>query len=333
MKRKKTVLIVEDEAVLAIDTANILQDFGFEVILTSTGEEAVDLGIENSNIDLVLMDIDLGKGINGINASKQILARRNIPIVFRTFHSDETFLNQVNLINRYGFILKSAGKHVLLSTIKLAFDLFESQKNLIMEKEKYCSLFRSSNDGIAVYKMITDENGKYINYEILDVNHAFETITGLKKEESIGKRATELYNCKVAPYIDVFSKVVETNQSCSFETTYELIGRSFNISVFSPQPGNFVTLFSDITKRKKEEEEKALLIKELEEKIDESKNIEGFLSICAKCKKIRDAKNHWHPVADYLAEHTDLEFSHGICPDCAKIIYGEDFYNKAMKDE
>ena len=48
------------------------------------------------------------------------------------------------------------------------------------------------------------------------------------------------------------------------------------------------------------------------------KVLSGFLPICANCKKIRDDKENWVPVEDYIREHTNAEFTHGICPDCGK---------------
>jgi hypothetical protein len=71
--------------------------------------------------------------------------------------------------------------------------------------------------------------------------------------------------------------------------------------------------------RKKEEEERNKLIDELTKALSEIKHLSGLLPICALCKKIRDDQGYWNQIEDYLKEHTDADFSHGICPDCAKI--------------
>lgn len=61
---------------------------------------------------------------------------------------------------------------------------------------------------------------------------------------------------------------------------------------------------------------------DLEKALAEIKTLRGIVPICANCKKIRDDKGFWHQVESYVREHTEAEFSHGICPDCAKELYG-----------
>lgn len=53
------------------------------------------------------------------------------------------------------------------------------------------------------------------------------------------------------------------------------------------------------------------------------KYLEGFLSICASCKKIRDKKGNWHPIESYIHARTEAKFSHGVCPECAEKLYPE----------
>ena len=70
-----------------------------------------------------------------------------------------------------------------------------------------------------------------------------------------------------------------------------------------------------------DEREKTIL--NLEKAIKEVKTLQGILPICASCKKIRDDKGYWSQVDTYIHEHSGTEFSHGICPDCAKKLYPE----------
>lgn len=62
---------------------------------------------------------------------------------------------------------------------------------------------------------------------------------------------------------------------------------------------------------------------ELEKSLSEIKVLRGFLSICSYCKKIRDDKGCWSPVETYIKNRSEVEFSHGICPDCAKKLYSD----------
>ena len=88
-----------------------------------------------------------------------------------------------------------------------------------------------------------------------------------------------------------------------------------------------VESFQDISKRKRAEDAKEDLIEELQNALEEVNLLSGFLPICASCKKIRDDKGYWNQIESYLRKHSELEFSHGICPDCAKELY-PDTYKK-----
>jgi hypothetical protein len=81
--------------------------------------------------------------------------------------------------------------------------------------------------------------------------------------------------------------------------------------------------FTDITERKQAEEERERLIVELQEALAKIKTLRGFIPICASCKKVRDDEGYWHQVEVYIRDHSEAEFSHGLCPDCLKKLYPE----------
>jgi PAS domain S-box-containing protein len=80
-------------------------------------------------------------------------------------------------------------------------------------------------------------------------------------------------------------------------------------------------LRQEILEREMAQKEKERLIKELQEASRKVKTLRGFLPICACCKKIRDDKGYWSQVETYLLEHAEVEFSHGLCPECQKLMY------------
>jgi hypothetical protein len=73
--------------------------------------------------------------------------------------------------------------------------------------------------------------------------------------------------------------------------------------------------------------EKDSLILELQQTIDEVKTLQGIIPICASCKKIRDDSGYWQQVEAYVKNHSDAEFSHGICPECVNELY-PDLYDE-----
>ena len=79
--------------------------------------------------------------------------------------------------------------------------------------------------------------------------------------------------------------------------------------------------------RKKVEAEREDLIGELSQALVQINSLQGLLPICASCKKIRDDKGYWNQLEEYIQEHSEAEFSHGICPDCARKLY-PDYYTE-----
>ena len=79
----------------------------------------------------------------------------------------------------------------------------------------------------------------------------------------------------------------------------------------------------DITERKHAEEKREKLISKLHEALDNIKTLKGLLPICANCKNIRDDEGYWNQIEAYIRDRSDADFSHGICPDCAVILYSD----------
>jgi len=76
-----------------------------------------------------------------------------------------------------------------------------------------------------------------------------------------------------------------------------------------------------IDERKRVEEEREKLINELQEALNKVKTLSGLLPICASCKKVRDDSGYWNQIEVYIRDHSEADFSHSICPDCAKELY------------
>ena len=162
------------------------------------------------------------------------------------------------------------------SDIGLAFYKMEieeahkkTEEELKESEERYRSLHTAANEGIALHEMIYDESGTPVDYRILDINPAFESILGIKKKDALGAKASELYGTGEAPYLDIYAKVADTREPITFETAFDLMGKSFKISVFSPAKGMFATLFADITEHKKAEYKIHKLNQELEKRVQE----------------------------------------------------------------
>ena len=93
------------------------------------------------------------------------------------------------------------------------------------------------------------------------------------------------------------------------------------------KPLRIVGTHTDIAIRKEAEIENQRLIKELKEALKDVKQLSGLLPICASCKKIRDDKGYWNQIECYIKDHSEVDFIHSICPDCAKILYPNFVFN------
>ena len=120
METKKTILLIEDDAVTAMVTSSILESFGYKVVHTNTGEKGVRIALENKSLLLVISDINLGSKMNGLEAARQIREKRNIPIIFLTSHSDDEHRSLAHDISPHGYVVKHSQNSVLLSTIQRA---------------------------------------------------------------------------------------------------------------------------------------------------------------------------------------------------------------------
>jgi len=86
-------------------------------------------------------------------------------------------------------------------------------------------------------------------------------------------------------------------------------------------------------KLKQTDEEKSKVIEKLQQALERVKTLSGFLPICASCKKIRDDRGYWNRIEAYIEKHSEAEFSHGICPECARKLYPEYFFEMLTSEE
>ena len=200
-------------------------------------------------------------------------------------------------------------------------DRKQAEEALLETEARFRALFNTMAEGVAVHEIIYDEKGKASDYLIVEVNPAYEVLTGITIKEANGKRASELYGTGKPTYFDIYAKVAETGQPHDFVTYFEPARKYYRISVFSPHKGRFATVFDDITDSRKNEEEREKLYLELKDALGKVRVLSGMLPICASCKKIRDDKGYWNQIESYITKHSEVLFSHGICPDCIKTLY------------
>jgi PAS domain S-box-containing protein len=304
-------MIVEDEIVVAVDIEERLKNLGYRVsgIATSGGDAIARLG--GNSIDLVLMDIGLKGDIDGIETAKRIREKSAIPVVYLTAYADDRTLARAQVTEPFGYLLKPVNEKELHSTVKMALYKFRMEKKLREERER----FRIVADYTLDWEYWWSPTEGY-----LYVSPSCRTITGYSVEEFVGNplimedivhwedwSAWEKYVNALRPgtppgMIEFRILTREGEERWIQGVCFPVIdegGRCLGIR------GSH----RDITKLKRTE--------------SEVKRLRGILPICASCKKVRDDRGYWYQVEEYIRDHSEAEFSHSLCPECARTVWPE----------
>lgn len=205
---KRIILLVEDEAVVAAAEAEMLRENGYAVTIARSGQEAVEMACKDPSIELVLMDIKLGAGMDGADAARNILARREMPILFLSGHTEAETVARTDDIASYGYVLKGSGDVAILASLKTAFRLYDSARSL---EERHCLQSRQ-------YRILSDilENthmmAAYLNssFDFVWVNNSYAVNSGHEPSYFPGKNHFALYPNPENEAI--FQRVVDTGE-------------------------------------------------------------------------------------------------------------------------
>lgn len=181
--------------------------------------------------------------------------------------------------------------------------------------------------------------GDHISILDLDLNIVWANEVAMKRfgNDIIGKKCYEAYHnrctpCEPSPCLT--EKAFDDGKIHEHDTEVtDKNGNTFHFHCTSNvalkdadgNPTRVIEISRDITELKKAEDEKDRLIDQLKEAFDNIKILKGLLPICSSCKKIRDDKGYWQQVEEYICDHSEIQFSHGICPACMKKLYPEYF--------
>lgn len=193
-----------------------------------------------------------------------------------------------------------------------------SEEALFQAKEELERTFDAIPDLIAVLDT---------QYRILKVNKSMGARLGL---DSNGTTDLKCYECihdtLSPPEFCPHAQLLVDGREHTVEVHEKNLGGDFIVTVapLHDSKGKIigsVHVAHDITERKRVEMERDRFISQLREALSQIKTLRGFLPICAFCKKIRDDEGYWQQMEKYIRDHSDAEFSHGICPDCLKKHY------------
>lgn len=180
---KPTIVVVEDENVVAMDLVSSLERLHYRVAgVASSGEEAVALA-ERSRPGLVLMDIHLRGALDGIQAGQQIHERLAIPVVYLTAYSDQATLDRARVTHPFGYVLKPFEERELEVAIQMAVFRHDMERALRASENRLDAILASIGDAVVA----TDIDGR-----VTFINRAAEVLLQRKSERARGRRLEDV---------------------------------------------------------------------------------------------------------------------------------------------
>lgn len=174
LKQNARILLVEDSLVSAKITRDMLTKLGFSVLEASTGSDAIQM-VNETQPDLILMDIVLKGKMDGVEAAERIRSQFDIPVVYLSDFSEEEIVQRAKITTPFGYLIKtSINENVLRTTIEIALYNHRTEMKLRESQRLIEKTFETSFDGIAVIDLQGD---------ILLANHALEDMSGYSKQE------------------------------------------------------------------------------------------------------------------------------------------------------
>lgn len=261
------ILVVEDEAIVALDLTQRLTHLGYRVVATvDQGEKAVAAAL-GDNPDLVLMDLRLAGALDGIAAAQQIAQVRDVPIIFLTAHSDPETLARACLTGPFGYILKPFNERELHTQIEIALYRHGAERRVRESEAQLRAVMNTAQDGI----LTIDKGGL-----ILSTNPAGEEIFGYDAGEMIGLDAGELMpSLHVIIDRDDDQGFVKTRGGSILSAVREVSGKRKDGAMLpleitlsktnDPLQRNYIGIVRNISRRKQLENKLRALVDDLRE--------------------------------------------------------------------
>jgi PAS domain S-box-containing protein len=178
------ILIVEDEGIVAHDIRLTLEEMGYVVCAAVfSGEAAIEKTAE-LDPDLVLMDINLKRGMDGVEAADQIRARFDVPVVYLTSYADDETLHRAKVAAPFGYLMKPFDAAVLRTTIETALYKHEMERRLRESEQWLAAVLSSMGDGV----IAVDGEGR-----VQFMNAVAEALTGWQQEDALGRDSEQVF--------------------------------------------------------------------------------------------------------------------------------------------
>ena len=310
---KTTILIVEDEAIIAEALASKLKQLGYEIVGTALqGQQAVEMALRLLP-QLILMDIRLEGSMDGIQAAQAIRDKYDVPVIYLTAHSDFDTLSRAKLTEPFGYIVKPFDMHGLAIQIELGLYKHQADRKLYEQREWFRTTLTSIGDAV----IATDAQG-----QVTFMNPVAETLTGWPMADAKGRSVKEVFHIineySRKPVDDPVSKVLRTGKIVGLANNTVLVDRGGREAPIDDsgapiynKDGDIqgaVLVFRDISERRNAEEALRDLNETLEKRVAERTELAEArarqLQVLA-AELIETEDQERRRIADFL--HDDLQ--------------------------
>jgi PAS domain S-box-containing protein len=326
MRKALRVLVVEDSAMGAEAIVRAIREdsnsMEFQVV---DNRPALVGALDGGPWDVIICDYVL-KDFNGREAL-EIYKQRRLDIPFICV-SGEISGEQAAEIVRHGahdFVSKShlaRLKPVMLREVEAA-EVRKHRRHVEALTMHLAAIVQGTDDAIF---------SRDLHGTILTWNSGAQAMYGYTPQEVIGQPVAIIVPPERSHELLGIQEKLEKGERIERMETERIrkdrsrLHVSMTISPVKNEKGQVIgasIIARDITERHRMELERNRLIRELQEALSKVKMLSGLLPICANCKRIRDKGGSWQQVEVYVREHSQADFTHGICPECAKELYPE----------
>ena len=252
------LLIIDDSEFhikVIIDLLKESKFYKFNIGKAKSLESALNK-LEHEKFDIILSDLNLEDSMGLETAEKLIKKSDNTPIIVCTGeYAEEKISKKLFNIGVKDIVCKiSLNKKLLLKSINYSLERKDLKNRIAISESKYEALFNLMSNGFAYHKMVYDENGNPKDYIFINLNKAFEKLTGLRKEELLGKSVLEVMPETEEYWIKYYGEVAKTGNTNSFQSFSRALNKHYNVYAFSPEKDYFAVIFDDVTDRVQEKE-------------------------------------------------------------------------------
>jgi PAS domain S-box-containing protein len=189
MTAPATVLVVEDETIIALDVQASLTNLGYAVPAVATsGAEAV-AQVAALRPDLVLMDIHLPGGMDGVEAAEVIRQRFDVPVVYLTAYADPGTVERARITEPYGYVIKPFEERDLRVVVEMALYRHQMARKLKESERWLAATLRSIGDGVIAADA---------DWRVRFMNPVAENLTGWRIEEAVGRELAEVLRVSIS---------------------------------------------------------------------------------------------------------------------------------------